>query len=103
MEDKGSGVDVVTVWKLDDPATLRMELEQREAVKRAKEEREAKLRVPPEEMFRSMTDQYSVFDANGMPTHDAKGELLSKKHQKKLEKDMEKQRVVYQKYLASRK
>jgi cysteinyl-tRNA synthetase len=113
MEDKGSGDAVESVWKLDDPATMRLEREQKEAVKRAKEEqkaearrkqleREEKAKVPPEEMFRSMTDQFSAFDlTTGMPTLDIKGEPISKKLQKKLEKDMEKQREVHQKYLAS--
>lgn len=112
MEDSGSGGDVQTVWKLDDPATLRMERDQKEAAKKAKEEqkaearrkqleREEKAKIAPEEMFRGMTDLYSAFDERGMPTHDAKGEPVSKKLQKKLEKDMEKQREVHQKYLAS--
>jgi len=114
MEDKGSGVDCVSVWKLDDPAKMRMEREQKEAAKRAKEEqrqealrkqreREEKAKIPPQEMYRGMTDQYSKFDeATGMPTHDAKGEPLGKKLIKKLEKDMEKQREAHNKYLASK-
>lgn len=80
MEDKGSGKDVITVWKLDDPAVLRKEREQRDAVKeekaRQKLEHELKLKakeeqskINPKEMFLSQTDQYSQFDPETGTVH----------------------------------
>jgi cysteinyl-tRNA synthetase len=110
MEDKGSGADVVTVWKLDDPEKMRMERAQKEAAKaeklRAKEEaaqrqreKEEKARVAPEDLFRHLTDQYSNFDSvTGIPTHTAAGEELSKGALKKLQKEWEKQKELHEKY-----
>ena len=113
MEDKGSGADVVTVWKLDDPDVLRKERALKEEAKQAKEaqkaeaarkqrEKEEKAKVPPIEMFLGMNDLYSVFDATtGMPTHDKAGEPLSKAAVKKLQKEYEKQTELYNKYMES--
>eukprot|EP00603_Paraphysomonas_imperforata_P006991 CAMPEP_0114448774 /NCGR_PEP_ID=MMETSP0103-20121206/20511_1 /TAXON_ID=37642 ORGANISM="Paraphysomonas imperforata, Strain PA2" /NCGR_SAMPLE_ID=MMETSP0103 /ASSEMBLY_ACC=CAM_ASM_000201 /LENGTH=637 /DNA_ID=CAMNT_0001620825 /DNA_START=13 /DNA_END=1926 /DNA_ORIENTATION=- len=115
MEDKGSGKDVVSVWKLEDPEVLRMERQRKEAEKAAKEEekeanrrrlreKEEKNKIPPSEMFKSQTDLYSAFDsATGIPTHDKAGEPLSKKSLKRLEKEYEKQKDAHAKYLASQK
>lgn len=111
MEDKGSGADVVTVWKLDDPEVMRREKQNKEEIRRAKEaqkeeqarklrEKEEKAKQPPSEMFRGMTDLYSSFDDNGVPTADAKGEPLSKGALKKLQAAYDKQKVAYEKYLA---
>ena len=111
MEDKGSGADVFSVWKMEDPEVLRMERARKEAEKAAKEEekeanrrrlreKEEKNKVPPSEMFRNQTDLYSAFDETGFPTHDAQGEPLSKKSAKKLEKEREKQKAAYEKYLS---
>lgn len=114
MEDKGSGREVVSVWKLEDPEVMRMERVRKEAEKAAKEEekeanrrrlreKEEKNKVAPEDMFRHQTDLYSAFAASGLPTHDAKGEPLSKKSLKRLEKEHEKQKEAYAKYLATTK
>ena len=109
MEDKGSGAEVVTVWKLDDPEKMRMERAQKEAAKaekiRAKEEaaqrqreKDERARVAPEDLFRHLTDQYSNFDAvTGIPTHNAAGEELSKGTLKKLQKEWEKQKEAHEK------
>jgi cysteinyl-tRNA synthetase len=111
MEDKGSGVDVVTVWKLDDPAVLKMERALKEEAKLAKEaqkaevarkqrEKEEKARIKPEEMFLGMTDLYSAFDAaTGLPTHDKAGEPISKGAIKKLQKEFEKQKELHDKFV----
>lgn len=110
MEDKGSGAETVTVWKLDDPEKMRLERAQKDAAKqeklKAKEEaakklreKEEKAKVPAEEMFRSMTDLYSRFEqSTGIPTHDAVGEELSKGATKKLKKDWDKQKELNEKY-----
>jgi hypothetical protein len=46
-------------------------------------------------MFKGMAE-YSLFDADGVPTHDAKGEPLSKSAFKKLRKDWEKQKRLFE-------
>lgn len=60
-------------------------------------EKEARKRVPPEEMFLSETELYSEFDAAGVPTKDKSGEPLSKSAIKKLKKEWEKQKKLYEK------
>jgi hypothetical protein len=52
--------------------------------------------IAPEEMFKSQTDLYSAFDTEGIPTHDAAGEKISKSGLKKLRKDWEKQKALYE-------
>jgi cysteinyl-tRNA synthetase len=110
LVDKGSGADVVSVWKLDDPETMRKERAQKEAAKAEKEaakaemarlaaEREARAAIPPEKMFLPMTDLYSAFDEAGLPTTDKAGEPLSKGVLKKLAKDQAKQKEAHDKYL----
>ena len=114
MEDKGSGTDVVTVWKLDDPnvlkkeralkqeAQLAKEIQKAETLKKQKE-KEEKAKIPPSEMFLAMTDLYSSFDvATGMPTHDKAGEPLAKAALKKLQKDYEKQKELHDKHLLAK-
>jgi hypothetical protein len=49
-----------------------------------------------EDMFKSQTDLYSAFDAEGMPTHDAAGEKISKSAYKKLRRDWEKQKKLFE-------
>ena len=109
MEDKGSGLNVVTVWKLDNPNVLKRERALKEEAKLAKElqkldvarkqkEKDEKAKVPPSEMFLDQVALYSAFDATGMPTHDKAGEPLSKGAVKKLQKDYEKQKEAHDKY-----
>jgi len=52
--------------------------------------------VSPYEMFLSQTSLYSQFDEEGIPTHDASGEKISKSSYKKLKKDWEKQKKLYE-------
>lgn len=111
MEDKGSGADLVTIWKLDDPEVLRMERAQRQQAKEAKEkaradalrrakEKEEKAKIPPTSLFTGLTNLYSAFDDRGIPTHDAETkEPLSKGQVKKLTKEWEKQKDLYEKYM----
>lgn len=58
-------------------------------------EKKARMSIPAEEFFRRQTDLYSAWDAEGVPTHDAAGEKLSKSAYKKLKKDWEKQKQLY--------
>ena len=55
-----------------------------------------KAAIPPQELFRSQTDKYSAFDEQGLPTHDASGQVLSDKQQKKLQKLWQAQEKKYQ-------
>lgn len=110
IEDKPTG----SVWMLVDPAVAEAELkakaeaeqQRREAKEKARLEKEAaeeekrkKAMVPPSEMFKSMPDKYSQFDANGVPTHDAAGQELSKSAKKSVQKEYEKQAKLHAKYL----
>jgi glutaminyl-tRNA synthetase len=63
---------------------------------KAAAEKLARLSVAPEDMFKSQTDLYSQFDADGVPTHDNTGEKLSKSALKKLKKDWEKQKKLFE-------
>ena len=52
--------------------------------------------VSPQEMFRNQPELYSQFDEDGIPTHDAAGEKISKSGCKKLRKDWEKQKKLFE-------
>ncbi|KAM4596042.1 cysteine--tRNA ligase, cytoplasmic isoform 2-T2 [Fundulus diaphanus] len=103
-----------TVVKLVDRETLLREKEEKkkmeeekkrkkEEAARKKQEQEmaklAKMKVPPQQMFRSETDKYSRFDETGFPTHDAEGKELSKGQAKKLRKLYEAQEKLHNEYL----
>jgi glutaminyl-tRNA synthetase len=55
----------------------------------------ARMSVSPLEMFKSQPELYSQFDEEGMPTHDAAGEKVTKSMYKKLRKDWEKQKKLF--------
>lgn len=65
-------------------------------------EKEARKNMPPQDMFKSQTELYSAFDADGVPTADAKGEPLTKSSMKKLKKEWEKQKKLYEKAQAEK-
>ena len=53
--------------------------------------------IAPQDMFKSSPELYSQFDADGVPTHDAKtGEPLTKSNIKKLKKEWDKQKRLYE-------
>ncbi|KAG5182599.1 Glutaminyl-tRNA synthetase [Tribonema minus] len=60
--------------------------------------KEAMKKIPPQDMFRNGpdADKYSAYDADGVPTHAADGEPISKSAFKKLKKEWEKHKKVYQ-------
>ncbi|XP_035209990.1 cysteine--tRNA ligase, cytoplasmic-like [Stegodyphus dumicola] len=72
--------------------------QEQEALKAA---REAMKKVPPSEMFKSMSDKYSQFDEKGIPTHDAQGKELSESQLKKVMKLYNAQEKKYNEYLKS--
>uniref|UniRef100_A0A3Q2NQY4 Cysteine--tRNA ligase, cytoplasmic n=1 Tax=Fundulus heteroclitus TaxID=8078 RepID=A0A3Q2NQY4_FUNHE len=99
-----------TVVKLVDRETLLREKEEKKKVRlrrfTARSTRTAfqmaklaKMKVPPQQMFRSETDKYSSFDETGFPTHDAEGKELSKGQAKKLRKLYEAQEKLHSEYL----
>jgi len=59
-------------------------------------EKMARMDTPPNELFRKRTDLYSAFDSDGIPTHDISGKELSKCSLKKLKKEWEKQKTLYE-------
>lgn len=102
--------------KLVDPAELarekeiklRIEAEKKLEKEKKKQEqealkatREAAKRMPPSEMFLSMTDKYSKFDDKGIPTHDVNGKELSESQLKKVMKLYNAQEKKYNDYLKS--
>lgn len=104
LEDKGTS----SVWKLEDPAVLRSEraikaqdasakeaAKKLDAAKRAAKEEAASLH--PRFMFKHLDAKYARFDTNGIPTHDAVGEPLSKSQVKKFKKEWDKQSKLYDK------
>ena len=52
--------------------------------------------IAPSEMFKNQPELYSLFDEHGVPTHGAAGEKLSKSAYKKLQKDWEKQKKLFE-------
>lgn len=52
--------------------------------------------IAPDQMFRNQPELYSEFDAEGIPTKDAEGKEISKSMQKKMKKDQEKQKRLYE-------
>lgn len=53
-------------------------------------------------MFRSQTDLYSAFDDAGVPTADKDGEPLSKSAVKKLKREWDKQKKLFEKARAEK-
>eukprot|EP01036_Dinobryon_divergens_P030807 gene30807-40109_t len=63
---------------------------------RSRKEEQARMAVSPQEMFRNQPELYSQFDEDGIPTHDAAGEKVSKSASKKLRKEWEKQKKLFE-------
>jgi hypothetical protein len=66
-------------------------------VERSRElaEKMARMTTSPSDLFRKQTQLYSLFDKDGMPTHDASGKELSKSTLAKIKKDWAKQEKLY--------
>ena len=62
-------------------------------------EREFRLSTTAKEYYATMTNKYSKFDEEGVPTHNAKGEELSKEQLNKLKKEFAKHNKQHQKWL----
>ena len=59
-------------------------------------EKMKRMYIPPEDMYRRKPGLYSRFDVNGVPSHDSDGNEFSKSTMKKLYKDWEKQKTLYE-------
>lgn len=105
LEDKADGT---SVWKMDDPATLRKERDEKMAAQAAIEKKKlnnkwenlkreiekfAKIEGLPS-VKESLSAKYSKFDADGFPTHDAEGQPLEGKAVDKAKKEVEKAKKV---------
>jgi len=114
LEDQEGGL--APIVKLVDRETLLKERQQKnEEIERKKQEKEeakkkqlaekaakeGKAKIPPNELFINETDKYSLFDENGVPTHDISGEKLSASQIKKLKKLYLQQEKLYKKYQAT--
>lgn len=108
LEDKADE----SVWKLVDPQELQEEIRRKLAdqLKKKREKiistissRQKNLQIlekgllEPSSVFDEDGDSYSIFDDQGIPTHDKEGNELPKKARKKLQSRFEKQKVAYTK------
>jgi cysteinyl-tRNA synthetase len=75
-------------------ADAKLKREREEVEKKAKLAAQAK--IDPKDMFK--TEEYSTWDADGVPTKDAKGEEVTKGKSKKLRKEWEKQKKLYEEH-----
>ena len=121
FEDKSDGK---SIWKLDDPAVLLLEQEQKRAEAQAKAEekaakaaevaaKEALNSMPPAEYMKQLTIEekvedgtivikpmYTQFNEDGLPTHDSNHEPLNKNQTKKVQKLFQLQQQKYEKFLS---
>jgi len=111
LEDVSGGP---AVWKLDDPATLIKQRDQKraqaKAAKLSKVQNQINARqknldkwtsasVSAKDTFAAQTDKYSQFDAAGKPTHDKAGKALAKKANKVVTKTWTKLEKAHAEYL----
>lgn len=68
------------------------------AAEKKRREKLEKGRTPPSQLYR--TEEYSKWDEEGLPTHDAKGEEVTKSKLKKLKKDFDLQQKLHEAFLA---
>jgi cysteinyl-tRNA synthetase len=76
-------------------AEAKIKREREEAEKKAKLAEQAK--INPRDMFR--TEEYSAWDEDGLPTKDKEGADVAKGKTKKLRKEWEKQKKLYEEHL----
>ena len=105
IEDKGNKEK--SVWKFFDKEEYLKEKEKEKELKENKKkqkeaeakEREHKLSLTAKEYYATLTDKYSEFDSEGIPTKNAKGNELSKEKYNKLKKKFAKHDKQHQKWL----
>lgn len=62
--------------------------------------RDAMAAVPPQDLFRNQPDKFSQFDEQGVPTHDATGQVITESQRKKLRKQWQVQEKKHREYLS---
>ena len=65
--------------------------------------REAAAAIPPQDMFRHQTEKFSQFDEQGVPTHDADGQVITNSQKKKLRKQWQIQEKKHREYMLKQK
>ncbi|KAJ9057492.1 cysteinyl-tRNA synthetase, variant 3 [Entomophthora muscae] len=110
LDDREDGRALVKLVDKEELIRERDAKLQREEEKRLKKEAAAKVqeqklrerlekgKLAPEDLFK--TPEFSKWDAEGIPTHDAAGEEVAKSRRKKLTKDFEAQKKLHAEYLA---
>ena len=96
IEDKGKNEN--SIWKFYDKDEFIKEKENQKKIKESQKaikeaeakEREERLSTNAKEYYAKMTDKYSKWDENGVPTHHANGSELSKEQYNKLKKEFAK-------------
>ncbi|EMR10205.1 cysteine-tRNA ligase [Pneumocystis murina B123] len=76
---------------------LQQELLNKKIKEQKLQEKIFKGKLSPKELFQ--TDEYSKWDDQGFPLHDAQGIELTKSRRKKITKEWEKQTILHEKYL----
>ena len=66
-----------------------------------RKEKEEKSKIPPKLLFTTRLDLYSSFDENGIPITDYTGEPISKNSLKKIMKEYDQQKKLYEDYLTT--
>ncbi|KIH94704.1 cysteinyl-tRNA synthetase [Sporothrix brasiliensis 5110] len=77
----------------------RLKEEAARAREKAEEEKWAKAKVPPQELFRDNTAEFGAWDADGLPTKLADGGDVPKTQQKRLKKEWDRQKKLHDSYL----
>jgi cysteinyl-tRNA synthetase len=107
LEDRAKGQDAI--WKYEDKEILLKERADKIREKEKKEEEKQKRKqeeirkksTPPQEWFKAFrAAEFSQYDENGLPTHDAKGKEINEQIRNKLKKEWNKQKEVYEKFIA---
>jgi cysteinyl-tRNA synthetase len=103
-----------SVWKMDDPETIRKEVEEKRqkaaeaAAKKLKSKYEKletdvvkaqQSRIPPSDWFKTgaNAEKWGTFDADGKPLTTKAGEELNKSQQKSIAKELKNQEKAYEK------
>ncbi|CAK7244387.1 MAG: cysteinyl-tRNA synthetase [Sporothrix thermara] len=77
----------------------RLKEEAQRAREKAEEEKWAKAKVPPQDLYRNNTADFSAWDADGLPTKLADGSDVPKTQSKRLKKEWDRQKKLHESYL----
>ncbi|KTW32352.1 cysteine-tRNA ligase [Pneumocystis jirovecii RU7] len=102
LEDRDQGdalIKFVSKEELQQEKKLKQELLNKKASLEQEKllEKILKGKLSPKELFQN--NEYSKWDNQGLPTHDAQGNELTKSKRKRIAKDWEKQHILHEKYL----